>query len=98
KPSEVEGSRGLSPESRASVLVRNADCSRKADRKLNKENGGHRSASARSPRWLRPFIPPDGTHYASQCKQTDNDQEEDEGHKEKECDSHRLHAHPLRRL
>jgi hypothetical protein len=80
------------------VRVRDADCSRKEDKKLNKENGGHRSVSARSTRWLRPFIPPDGTHYASQCKQTDNDQEEDEGHEEKEGDSHRLHAHPLRRL
>jgi hypothetical protein len=68
--------------------VPDADRSRKADKTLNNENCGHRSASARSTRWLRPFIPPDGTHYGSQCKQTDNNQEEDEGQEEKERTSH----------
>lgn len=32
----------------------------------------------------RPFTPPDGSHHGSQCKQTDNDEEEDKGHEEKE--------------
>jgi hypothetical protein len=47
-----------------------------------------RAVSARSTRWPRPFIPPDGTHYGSQCKQTDNNQEKYKGHEEKERAPH----------